>query len=896
MPTTSPNLPVDLMVQNKPVIVAAEAHAGVPYGIGRVSFRLQNGDEMIDRIGGAQITDRENRVLYPVITRSAFKTFLQNVTGRSNGNPDDVHHVWFLFKGEQPLDVTIRSSGDASVRVPIEISRQRQFDRFFRQWWQAFTKSTAQQIEAGDYPPIVETYLTSLIGRRLGLEVPRKFAGKKDPLMQTFDLLFNVESIRLEAIEDAMSIGIDQSPADRAVPPAIRWTPLTVSDLPDDIAIEPLANCVPEECFYLRFGTWKNQLWLQKLMEEFGGDLGQMVQLRGFKYKLQSKFLNQLAIQSTEFDQLFGGNLIDDVAVIGSDTYFDDGSAVGVMLHAKNTKRLRSNLQSKRNKFVASNKDIGVTLEAIQFGEHTIELLSTPDNRYRSFYAVAGDAHLMTTSRRIAERFLEAADGIGSLGKSDEFRYARYNMPLSRDDTVFVYMSSKFFQQLLTPSYQIELRRRNRIITDIMLFEMAQLVANNEGVSVPNVRALINNGYLPIGYGYRPDRGTFNPVGETWVDSIRGRRGFFIPIPDLELNSVTAEEADWFATRAAFFAESIPSLDPMFVAIKRYEFREKVERVTFDARVAPFGEEKYGWLISMLGPPLKHEIAATPNDIIRLQASMKGGLSNPNVPSHQIFAAVQDQLDPNVDLRPTSFLKALETLRDTPGYIGAWPTPGYTNWMPALGGTPDPLGYTYSRMLKLWRLQWDGFSVLSFDQRRLEALKPHLKVVDSERPAQIRLTVGDLSDSDLNAWANAVNYRRSWQTSIANVRFLNLLTQQFRISPELARTTAERMLDVELVCSLGGEYALTQLPSGRKMWYSDAWPSFAKPVLPDDHSAPLLTWFRGLEMQVSKADSQFSVHGFLDIERQEAESALPSFDLFGGFGNLFGGKAEEKKK
>jgi hypothetical protein len=159
------------------------------------------------------------------------------------------------------------------------------------------------------------------------LEVPRKFAGKKDPLMQTFDLLFNVESIRLEAIEDAMSIGIDQSPADRAVPPAIRWTPLTVSDLPDDIAIEPLANCVPEECFYLRFGTWKNQLWLQKLMEEFGGDLGQMVQLRGFKYKLQSKFLNQLAIQSTEFDQLFGGNLIDDVAVIGSDTYFDDGSA-----------------------------------------------------------------------------------------------------------------------------------------------------------------------------------------------------------------------------------------------------------------------------------------------------------------------------------------------------------------------------------------------------------------------------------------------------------------------------------------------------------------------------------------------------------------------------------------
>ncbi len=332
----------------------------------------------------------------------------------------------------------------------------------------------------------------------------------------------------------------------------------------------------------------------------------------------------------------------------------------------------------------------------------------------------------------------------------------------------------------------------------------------------------------------------------------------------------------------------------MFVAIKRYEFRDNVERVVFDARIVPFGEEKYGWLMSMLGPPLQNEIAGTPNDLIRLQASMQGGLENPFVAPHQIFAAVQNDLDVHMKLTPTSFLKTMDMVREAPAYIGAWPSPGYLNWMPALGGQPDPDGFTYSRILKLWRLQWEGFSALAFDRDRLEELKPHLKVVPTERPAQLRLVVGDLSRSKLNEWANGLNYRRSWQTSIANVRFLNLLTQQFRVPPELARATAERLLDVKLVCSLDGEYQLTTLPSGRSIWSSDAWPSFSNPAFPPDHTAPLLKWFRGLEMEVIKGEGQFAIHGFLDIERDEQKSSLPSFDLFGGFGSLMGMNSSSK--
>ncbi len=889
---------VDFLQHNQPLVLSAEAIAGQPFGIGRIKFRLRPGDELIDRTGATLLTDPANRILYPVITKSPVKKFIENFTGARVGHPDDVHSIWFLFRGDTPLQLTLHGSGAVPVNVQVTFARRaRQYNRFVRQWWEAFNAATNEQIEAGDYPSVFEVYLKSLVGRRMGQAVTPQNQKKKDPLTATFELMFDVEALRAENIETSMLNGILPSVANQPIPQPISWTPLLIDNLPDEVPVEPIARYVPEECFYLRFGTWDNQLWLQRLTEEFGGNLGRMIQLRGFQYKIQSKFLDQLAIESSEFDRLFAGNLIEDVAVAGMDTYFDDGSAVGVMLYASKTETLENNLRNKRKKFVEAHQDEQATLRTIDVNGTPVEFLSTPDNRYRSFYVVSGDCHLTTTSLTMAKRFLEAANGTGSLADTAEFKFARYNMPLDRNDTIFIYASTPFLQNLLTPQYQIELRRRNQVVTDIMMLEMASLAAAGEGVPQPDVPNLIQRGFLPRGFGERPDAGRVDSIGETWIDSVRGRRGFFVPIPDLPITQVSREEAAWFDERARFFTSSIQTLDPMLVAIKRYQHEEKenVERVVFDARLAPFGEAKYGWLMAMLGQPLRQEIANSPEDIIRLQANMKGGSLlgggvNRGALPYQLFAAVQDYLDPNIDLRPNSIFRLMQTLREVPGYVGASPVPGYLDFMPRLGGEPDPFGYTYSRLLKLWRLQWGDFSVLSFDRDRLERLKPHLVTVPSERPAQIRLEVGDLAVSNLKAWANSVNYRRSWQTSIANVKLLNMLTQQFRVDPGAALTIVERMLDVKLICSLDGAYELAQLDSGRQIWRSTAWPSFSQPQFPDNHVAPFLKWFRGLEVQVSKADTQFSVHGVLDIERSDVGGGgLPSFDLFKGFGNLFGG-------
>ena len=878
-----------------PLIYRVEAYAGHPFGIGSLKYRMCAGDEMIDRSGATILREKNNRVFYPVFSKPAAAKFFNRLIGVKNSEPDSMHTVWFLFQGDDPLELVLDGACRASEKVSVEFARDKKFQRMLKNWWREFNDVSQWQEDWGDYPPLIETYIKSMLSRRLNLPYVVKREKKKDPLTKTLELIFDVESLRSQAIKDSMFGYADMQPATRPMPSGVFWQQADLdAGAFQDVELEPFAGCIPEECFYLRFGTWNNQIWLRRLMDEFGGDLGRMISLRGYQSRVESKFLDQLAIQSTEFDKLFGGNLIADVAVIGNDMFFEDGSAVGVLLHAKNTKSLKSNLTGKRKKFAKSQSDIGCQFSEVDVNGVAVQFLRTPDNRYRSFYVVMDDKHLVTSSLSLARRFIEASQGKNSLADSAEFRYARQQMPLSRKDTVFIFVPSKLLHSLLGPQYQLELTRRNRAITDMQIAELAALAAHNEGFDIGNKENLIANGFLPKDFGHRPDGSQLIRQQDYWIDSVRGRRGFFVPIPDVELTGVTQNELDWYADRRQFLNENLSQLDPMFIGIRRFEHRDNIERIVYDARVAPFGQEKYRWLFSAFGPPMDYEIKGCPDDVISFQASLRGGALSRRTPEHQIFGAIQDDDSLVPKIQSNTLFRTIELARSIPGYLGSAPPAGYLDWLPRLGGQPDQYGFTYSKMLGLWRLQWDQFAAVSFDQSRLIELQKKINVAPAQRPAQVRIDIGDLANSNLRQWANVQNYRRSWETSIANMRLVNMMAQQFRLQPAQAKTSAEDLLDVDLVCSLGGQYELKETAPGRQVWHSTAWPDFGQPQLPADYVSPLLKWFRGFQLELVQTDSQFSIHGFLDIQRSSS-GKLPSFDLFEGFGKMFGGGNKEQQ-
>ncbi len=507
--------------------------------------------------------------------------------------------------------------------------------------------------------------------------------------------------------------------------------------------------------------------------------------------------------------------------------------------------------------------------------------LSTPDNQLRSFHAVDGDFHLVTTSREIVRRFYEAGQGQGALGGSAEFQNARREMPLEREDTIFAYFSSAFFRGLMSPRYQIELTRRLQSVTDMELVQLAQLAAVGEHAPSDSVDELIAGGFLPPGFGQR--RGGEGPVATNhgFVDPVRGARGTFTPIPDVPFDSITRTEAALFARSDQYCRTSWQQMDPLMVGIRRFALDEeqRLERVVIDANVSPLVEEKYGWLLSMVGSPTDVEVQTDPRDVIMLQMTLKGGLLWPDIPPHHLFLGVQDTTQAG-EIIPTGFQRTLEILKTTPGYLGAWPQLGLLDRLPFLAGQSDAAGFS-QLPFGVWRWQGGGFSALSLNQQVLAEAAQHLQPVPTDNPAQIRLRVADLANSSLAGHVTRLNYGRALQASRGNVDLLNSATQQLRVESASARSIVENLLDTELVCSLGGEYEYAPGSDGVPKWRSTAWPDAAG-HLPGDYRAPLLTWFRGASADLTKAPGRVFFQASVDMQRSEREPAvkLPLFDLF----------------
>jgi len=864
--------------------------------VGKVVFRT-TGNRLAEQTGAIRVSERESRVVYPALTGSLLRMLGNDPGGLRPG----VTTCWFLLQGESPAEIIVEMGGTASSAtvnvVPVRPLRAR---AALNQWWQHYNLQMQSQMQAADYPPLAEVYLTSMLGARLGLHptLLNQIANpEKSELQKTFDLLFDVEQVRLDAIRQMMGAGsFTRAPgepptAHLPLPPTVDWAATPFNIPADGVDIETLAHHTPEECFYVRFGSWANYLWLKRLLEEHGNEIGQLIALRGHQVHSDTKMTDQLALESSALDDLLGGNLIDDVGLIGRDFYVDAGPAIGVMFVSKNG-LFKSNLDSRRDRYARQHAEEDVVLETVEIAGQPVSYLHAPDNSIRSFFASYDNVHLVTTSRDMARRFLEASQGIRSLASNPEFRLARRLYPIERGDTVFAYLSRPFLHQILSPQFQIELARRNQALTAIQLLQMAGWAADNESFQTSSIDELQRLGFLPPHFAQQADGSSISSVAGQWIDSRRGRRGYFTPICDMPTTNVSPQEASWLQSRLRAFDEELGSLHPIVVGLRRYQLAADLERVAIDARIAPFGGKLWDLLADFLGPPMNTRITSSPGDIVHLQASLRSiGLLGPNDnrPPHQMFIGIQGDVPVEMPLTDRGFFETIRYLKSIPGYAGAWPAPGYLNLLPAFSNQSDADGFSYSRLLDLWRMQLGNFSVIGFDRSRLEAIRPFLGVAPAQQPAQVTLAIGDIANSAIRGWVTTGAYERAWQTSIANVRFLNMLSNQFGLPDDVALVAAEELLDVHLICPLGGEFEWKPTGPGGGYWHSTAWPNFENPAIPSDFGAPILNWFRGAELSAYQLQTQFVINGFLDLQREKGAVAsieLPSFNLFEGFNKI----------
>ena len=864
--------------------IRGEACAGEPFGVGRIEVELPEAllPEPLG-LAGLGVAARDDRLFYPALEPRLDVGVVRDVLSQSRRPvlriigevlPDGGKtNVFFLFRGREALEVSVRSRRvDPLVLQPVADPAGHR--RLLAGWWKSYTAGPGL-LKRSDYPPLVENYLQSMLARRLGLALARQPNARpwEEQYAEELRLAGQTELLRM-AYQRERFLGprpADEA-ADQPLPDPIAAPELDVPAPAGDVKVEPLAMRVPAECLYVRFGSFSNFLWFQDTLARWGGDLANLLAGRGLDRGLRDRFQKQLVLQTTVLARLFGEQVIGDVAIVATDPFFVDGGAYGVLFQARSSLVLGNDFTRQRQERL--NAGGGVTDERVKIGGHdvSVSFLSSPDGAVRSYYVPDGDYHFVTTSRTLARRFLETRSGKGSLGATREFRHARTLMPLERSDAAFVCLSSRFFENFVSPAYRVEMTRRLVAQADVELAQMALLASAAEKQEEDSVEALVGGGFLPAGFGVRPDGSRTVIVEDEASDSLRGEPGAFLPIPDVEVGRVTRSEAQSYRRFAEYYASQWERLNPIFAGIQRKALPGDREQVTLDVRMTPLARRQYESLARLLGPADKKRLAPIPGDAVALEVVLPGA---------RVFGGLQS-LGPAVELIRGELVPFGRLRNLVVGYVGTTGDLGPLGFLNRrVTGPADAEGFARGEA-GLWRRGQEPFSVFSFQRDLLEKLSAELRFVEADRPAQLRLRVADLSETKIAPLANAWGYARSRETSLGNVRLLEQMTGQLHVPADLAKDAAELLLGAKLICPLGGQYVRLQTPEGASFWTSTALkrePKTGSPLArtPPGFLAPPLNWFRGLDLEALVEPEALSIHAqvLMQMPRSAPSASSP---------------------
>ncbi len=870
--------------------ITAEAYVGQPYGVGRITIVAPKSaypEEL--GVDGVAVSDAEGRILYPAIAKPADMTLVKDllrntplmrggpireeagglIMGLLEGPPKVT--LYFLFEGARPMQVQLSLRENVMLQVtPRNLPALHR--AAFAQWWKTYSEEPSGLFASfrQSCPPVVKNYLTATLARKLNLPLPptKEDGSWQETLAHELGLTLGTEEI-LVKMEQARLLG-DPSYAEKAelTLPELTEVPLETLPAADEVRTETIAGRVPEDAMYIRFGSFANFLWFQDFMQRFGGDFANLVALRGLNRDTTRLVEDQLIVKQDALSRMLGGTLISDVAIVADDLFQQEGAAMGLLFEARNEFLLKSNFEGKRSERLNQG---GVKEEKVDIEGRSISFIHSPHSRARSYFAVDKGYLFVTNSHELMRRFLLTGKGEGSLGESDAFRYARSVMPLDREDTVFFYLSEPFFRRLTGGHYRIEMVRRLQAAADIELVEIARTAATGREQPADSVQALIDGGFLPPDFGPRPDGSQTLIEDGRALDSVRGYRGTFVPVPDVAVKEVTASELrDYEAFREFYQSNWDGRMDPVSVGIRRQPLDDRTERMVLDVRACPLSPSHKARLSQVLGAPNKERLTPMPGDIMAGEVELAW---------QRLFGGIQDVGMP-FDVQGGRFVPSGGLTNLVVGYVGTTGQLGFLGLLNTFVATEGRPGGLLGGENGLRRYESPQFTVFSFQPHILARIESELTFKETERPAQARLFVGDVSKAEITPALNAMGFLRTRDTSLGNVRFLQSLHQQLRLPVDKCLESAERILAARLVCPLsGGTYEVAKTPAGEAYWTSAGLQDFPQGDLPrlqapPDKQAPPLNWFRGLDLDALMQENTLSLHVELDMKLIDVEKGL----------------------
>ncbi len=850
---------------------------GAGWGIGFVDINLSP-DNVYGplTVNQVTVTSPDRRVFYPAFSfnapdqktkeilteRPTLPPFVQGIVREAMDNARPRCRIFFLFWGAQPLRVDVGTNPPASFTL-VPYSDPKSYYTFLNRWFDHFIPEKDKQNKnlAPPAPSMLKSYLQSMLVYRLGLN-PESIGLKSSPWDDVSPFNFTAPTSTLRSKMPYVSYFEDKTLDAISIDALIEQSRSAKSILPEDIAsdedkveddpearfdgrkhmhlneiasslylpmpslenvaidekapTEPIAMRVPKDCLYIRFGSFNNFLWFQNFSQAIEGDAMNLLASQSVDRDSMDKIQTTLASRMTEMSKMMGPTVIQDVAFIGSDLFFDDGPSFGLLFQATNSFLLSTGINGERSSALKANPD--AKEKTVKIAGKKVKYLYTPDGRIQSYYAVEGAFHLITTSKKLVEEFFSTSENNDSLGAQLYFKYARTLMPLSNKYTVFVYASEDFLYRIVSPQYWTEISRRRRSAAEIEMVLLARQAALNEGVEAETLEDLVRFGYLPKSVLIRPDgsRLMFDDNGGVY-DTKRGYCGQFRPCADMKVESMSDYELSRYEAKRESLQKKIVQLSPLMVGLTVQKLDDNSSRLFVDARVAPFARANFERTKSYFGPLDTVRFAPVPGDCIQAQAILNNA---------RLLMGVRNDIPYQGPTgRPVRDILGSIFGNDIGMYFGTTNERGFLGLLGTFGIAPvgPPAEYSiHSRPDIDMRYRDQHIRLFSFQPEIPPQVQPYLAYEITPTPQHAWIYINNPMSAPIGRRINDMCYAMSARTSLHNLITIQTLVQQFGIAPADAMSLFEAHSTVKMASPIGGQYVYQPITPTMGFWTDTA--------------------------------------------------------------------------
>jgi hypothetical protein len=878
--------------------VNVESFSGHPFAVGMVELKYEMGHGPILYPDQPLFFDSTDQRAHYI----AFDLSYQQ-GDRGPTRMVDRLRALYLLRGSDACQVSLATAaGPLVAKKEVQpIQNEGRHAELMTQWWKLFSFIPPSY---GSEQTELKESLLDILASRLKLPGPWPKNAKTDDRVNETSLehqfergigmLFGIESVKLAMRADtALSQSDRIEKADQPVPASPVLQSVAISQAPRGIWIEPIAMHVPAECFYLRTGSLANYRQFRQFLVGWGGSLNDIVSTGAVDHQSRARIEGQLGLSLDQFAPDKLDQLIADMALIGHDPMFDDGASIGILFQANNSNELTNIIKAQRNQ---AHRRVPETSERrVTVAGRSVSLLSSADNRVRSFYVIEGDYHLVTNSYHLLSRFLELSNGRGSLGQLNEFRYARdqtnrISSKNQKQPVAMLYLSDPFFQNLVSPHYRIELTRRRQAAQELKQLQLVSMIAKAERIDAVTTEQLIDANLFPSDFGIRPDGSYPLLIDGKLRDSKRGALGYFLPIPDVPVEKATRTEVSSYHQFMGQYTQEWRRIDPVTVVFSRDKLdQDGLQQVGLDIVITPYARQHYALLSQYLAQARDQRVAPLNDDLVSLDTSIHRGQGMHN--SHLLYLGLRDEDVPyvfeNGEVRLTNRSKG-STYAKSNSYAAISPPstdvlqilasafsrvqrpqdaqPRQVQPRPPIappkGGTGgiSVIGFIVANLFLKSGDALRYVSSVTSDDNWMVASSNHslrqdvLAKISQERidsSPQVRLRVKSLTNSRVEPYIQAYTYLAARKTSSENARFLNDVTSWLQLPTAASRDKVESLLGARLRCPLGGDFDLAD-HDGHSYWAGTQWPEpsyFAETKTPPSWKFAFLDWLGGLDLR-----------------------------------------------